>query len=56
MHDFLIRTLSALEQWLTGESSKSAQAERSGGLVPAHVKALEYDHYIRSNVGGNEAR
>jgi len=51
MHDLLIRTLTALEQWLTGQSSKSIQDERSSGPVPAYVQAVEYDHYIRSNVG-----
>jgi hypothetical protein len=51
MHDLLIRTLAALEQWLTGESSKSIQHERSSEPVPAYVQAVEYDHYIRSNVG-----
>jgi hypothetical protein len=55
MHDLLIRTLSALEQWLTGQSSKSIQAEQSSELPPAYVKFLEYDHYIRSNVGSKES-
>jgi hypothetical protein len=56
MYDLLIRTFSALEQWLTGQSSSSIHAERSSEPAPAYVKALEYDHYIRSNVDRIESR
>ena len=55
MHDLLIRTFSALEQWLTGKSS-SDQAEQSAGPVASYEKVVEYDHYIRSNVGSNKPR
>jgi hypothetical protein len=56
MHDLLNRTLATIESWLTGQPSESIQTEGSNGPAAAYVKAVEYDHYIRSNVGGQNAR
>ncbi len=56
MHDLLNRTLTTIESWLTGQSSESIQTEGPSMLDAVYAKAVEYDQYIRSNVGGQDAR